>query len=277
MKLAKYWTRETCEELDLQGRTTRVSARGWSNESMEAARALAVAIAQRLAHGDFPDKDKQYLYGGRALPEPVLREFNGDGQRAIVTRNIYGAEVLNTRDLMFVDIDKPHQPGAALAGRIRSLFSKAPADPPELTKIQEVAERNNLSGHVYGTAGGYRVLITSSRFTPGDSPSEDLLRQFDADPLYIRLCRLQESFRARLTPKPWRCGLQTPPVVFPFVTPVQQSRFDAWESTYTATAQRFATCRYIRSFGSGSVASGFADLVQFHDAETRATSSLPLA
>jgi hypothetical protein len=289
MKLARYWTRSEAEAPDRKGRIIRAVARGWSNESMEAARTVARAIAQRLAQGDFPTRGAQYLYGDRPLPEPVLREFqgNGDGPRAIVTRNVYGAEVLNTRDLMFVDIDKPYHPPAPIPSiltmGLRALFGKsAPAPPvqtddPAITKIRGVAERNNLAGRVYKTAGGYRVLITSTGFTPGDPRSEDLLRQFAADELYIRLCRVQESFRARLTPKPWRCGLPNPPVMFPFETPQDQSRFTDWERTYTVTGERFRTCQYVASFGSGSVASGFEELIQFHDQETKAASVLPLA
>jgi hypothetical protein len=176
-----------------------------------------------------------------------------------------------------VDIDQPGQQPGAIASGIRALFGKSTPAPAVPAKIQSVAERNNLTGRAYKTAGGYRLLITSSSFTPGDGRAEDLLRQFDSDPLYIRLCRMQESFRARLTPKPWRCGLQVPPVMFPFETPVEQSRFDAWERTYTATAGRFATCHYLGSFGSSPVASGFEELVRYHDNETKAASSVPLA
>jgi hypothetical protein len=289
MKLAKYWTRSEGEATDRKGRVIRAVARGWSNGSMEGARAVARDIAQRLAQGNFPTRGPQYLYGDRPLPEPVLREFQGTGEgpRAIVTRNVYGAEVLNTRNLMFVDIDKSHQPPAPASSTLkmglRALFGKSASAPPvetdepAMTKIRGVGERNNLAGRVYKTAGGYRVLITSAGFTPGDSWSEDLLQQFASDPLYIRLCRMQESFRARLTPKPWRCGLHNPPVKFPFETPQDQSRFDVWERTYTAAGKRFRTCQYIASFGGGSVAPGFEELIQFHDQETKAVSVLPLA
>src|ERR1700733_9446946 len=114
MKLARYWTRSEAEAPDRKGRIIRAVARGWSNESMEAARAVARDIAQRLAQGNFPTRGSQYLYGDRPLPEPVLREFqgNGDGPSAMVTRNVYGAEVLNTRNLMFVDSLHPSHPPA---------------------------------------------------------------------------------------------------------------------------------------------------------------------
>ena len=169
MKLAKYWTREAAEATGRAGQRIRITARGWSNDSVEAARSLAHEIAreiaQRLAQGNFPTRDKQYLYGDRPLPEPVLREFSS----AVVTRNLYGAEVLNTRDLMFVDIDQPDQQPGPITSGIRALFGRSAPAEAVPAKIQSVAESNNLSGRAYKTAGGYRLLITSSAFTPGDA------------------------------------------------------------------------------------------------------------
>ncbi len=101
-----------------------------------------------------------------------------------------------------------------------------------------------------------------------------MLQQYDADPLYVRLCRLQQSFRARLTPKPWQCGLRVPPASFPFDTPQQESRFRAWDADYAATAARYATCRYLTTFG-GRIAPAFEELIRFHDQETKAGTTLP--
>jgi hypothetical protein len=280
MKLARYWTRAAGEATGHSG-NIRVTSRGWSNESIEAARAVARDNAQRVAENIASNHapSQQYGYGDRPLPEPVLHEFQGDrdGPVAVVTRNAYGSVVLNTRDLMFVDIDKQDKEFSAIVSGVRSLFGKPASTQTVLADIQGVAERNNLTGRVYKTAAGYRVLITNSAFQAGNHRTEDLLRQFGADPLYIRLCRMQESFRARLTPKPWRCGLHGPPGTFPFETPEEKSRFQDWETNYTSAIERYATCRYTASFGSGSMAWGFEELVQYHDQQTRATSLLPLA
>jgi hypothetical protein len=287
MKLARYWTRDTGEAVDADGRSIRVTCRGWSDESIEAARAAARDIARRVAAAIVGDRarSKQYLYGDRPLPEPVLREFPsaGDGPCAVVTRNAYGSVVLNTRDLMFVDIDKDDaQSGTGAKGLVSGLLSlwgkPAPAQPEGgvLTDIQRVAARNGLSGRAYKTAAGYRVLITNSAFQAGALSSESLLREFSADPLYTRLCRMQDCFRARLTPKPWRCGFVVPPVKFPFETPGEQARFQEWERKYTAATAGFATCRYLASFGNSPVAADFEDLVRYHDEETRAARNLPL-
>src|SRR5579863_4182705 len=213
MKLARYWTRESGEATGRSG-PVRVTARGWSNESLEAARAVAREAAQKVARNIVAERgpSQRYPYGDRPLPEPVLREFQPDpaGPAAVVTRNGYGSLVLNTRELMFVDIDKQDKVYGVIGTGLRSLFGKPAPEPAVLRDIQEVAGRNNLTVRVYRTAAGYRLLITNAPFQAGNPRTEDLLRQFDADPLYARLCRMQESFRARLTPKPWRCGLPIP-------------------------------------------------------------------
>src|SRR5258706_3540180 len=104
MKLAKFWARGS-EEFAGQ----RATARGWSNTSVddarEVARKTAARVAQKLAAGG---EKGQYLYGDRPLPEPIIREFldSSGATRAAVTRNAYGALVLNTRDMMFIDIDR---------------------------------------------------------------------------------------------------------------------------------------------------------------------------
>lgn len=273
------------------GQRIRVIARGWSNDSLEAAasvaRDMARRVAERIAAGQ--TQAKQYGYGDRPLPEPVLREFrNGSSTpSAVVTRNSYGALVLNTQNLMFVDIDR-EAPAAAsaqsLVSGLRSLFGKPQAQPapqpaadPVLADIQAIAERNHVSVRAYKTAAGYRVLIVSGRFDAGSTQSGALLEQFGSDPLYIRLCRTQQSFRARLTPKPWRCGLRPPPVAFPFETPQQEAQFREWEAKYNQAAAGYATCRFLGSFGSGGMDSSFAELVEYHDQESKAASGLTLA
>lgn len=289
MKLARYWTRESAEMTGEDGSRVRVAARGWSNQSIEDARRLGREMASRMASALASDdfQRKRYLYGERPLPEPVVREFGNGGANpaAIVTRNSYGALVLNTRDLMFVDIDRDDQAPAAagLFSSVMSLFRQPeliPAAPPPskvVGEIQRVAESNGLSARVYKTAAGYRAIIASARYQPGVVQSEGLLKQFGSDPLYIRLCKMQESFRARLSPKPWRCDQAQPPVTFPFTTPQEESRFQEWERKYSSAAAKYSTCRFVTIVGGGRTDPEFEELIHYHDQETKANSSLPLA
>jgi hypothetical protein len=294
MKLARYWTRGQGEAMDPNGERVRVVARGWSDESIDQARVRAAEIARRVAQRivSHPGEKNQYDYGDRPLPEPVVREF---GPAAVVTRNGYGALVLNADHLMFIDVDKEDiQPPASGGGGgieevlsgIFSLFGKqAPsipsaqprqAPPTVLDSIRRVAERHSLSGRVYKTAAGHRVLIANARFRAGYNETETLLNEFGADRMYMRLCRVQESFRARLTPKPWRCDFHKPPVEFPFETPRDEAHYRRWEAEYNAKAARYATCRFLSPVGGGTVAPEFEELIRYHDQETKA-SGLALA
>src|SRR5258706_5178155 len=140
MKMARFWARES-EEFAGQ----RAVARGWSNTSIDDARDVARKTAGRVAQKLASGGDKgHYLYGDRPLPEPIVREFldSTGATRAAVTRNAYGALVLNTRDMMFIDIDREeaHPPAPAaqavqdvadlLTSGLRSLFGGKSAPPP---------------------------------------------------------------------------------------------------------------------------------------------------
>lgn len=219
-------------------------------------REVAQKVAQRIASGEMGRQ--QYGYGDRPLPEPVVRLVQNG--RAVITRNMYGALVMNAQDLMFIDIDREEA-----------------ATNTVTYNVQRITESNGLAARLYKTAAGYRALITNAGFQPGSPQSENLLRQFGSDPLYIRLCQMQQSFRARLTPKPWRCGVRTPPVSFPYETPQDQARIRDWEARYTWASANYATCRYLATYGGVRIAPEFEDLVYEHDQETKASTQLPLA
>ena len=164
---------------------------------------------------------------------------------------------------------------------ISSLFGKtsapSPGPDPVPDAMNQVAQRRGLSVRIYETAAGYRLLITNTRFKPGSADAEALLTDFGSDPLYIRLCRMQESFRARLTPKPWRSHLPSLPVRFPFETAAEKDRYRRWEAEYNSKTALYATCRYVTTLGPGTVVPEFNELIQYHDHETKAASGVQLA
>lgn len=278
MKTARFWTRA---QGDFPGEDPNhrleIKARGWSNESLGAARAKALEVAARVAEriaAGISKEPQRYPYGDRPLPEPIIREFTG----AVVTRNAYGALVLNTDRMMFVDIDRKAAPPKS-PGLFSSLFGKpkpAPAEDPVTAELAAITTRHKLGARLYETAAGYRIIITSAPFTPGSQEAEALLTEYKSDPLYTRLCRLQESFRARLTPKPWRCNFPKHYPEFPFETPSEQTHAQAWETEYTSKSAPYATCRFIAEYGP-SPNPAFKPLIDFHDTQTKATVTQPLA
>jgi hypothetical protein len=252
MKLAKFWSRDTAEYQGL-----RTSARGWSDDSFEAAKAKAREIAHRVAERviNHPNEKERYPYGDRPLPEPILKQFAGGA--AAVTRNVYGSLIMNTDEMMFIDIDRDE------------------GKPPNID-VQGIAARHGLSGRFYQTFAGYRVILTDRKFVPGSPDSEALLTEFGADKMYARLCKMQLSFRARLTPKPWRCNFYKPYIRYPFENPHDQRIMNEWVAKYDEKARPYATCKLVSSFGMNVIA-GFGELLVYHDNETKALSALPLA
>lgn len=290
MKLARFWTRGEGQAVSRAGVPIRIVSRGWSDESIEDARRLARERAGRLARrlASDPGARKQYDYDDAPVPEPVIQDFRPLGQAAVITRNSYGALVLNTDELLFADVDQEDdgaQPAAAVGQALSGLFSlfggkraapPAPASPAP-DRIRRVAERRGFAARVYKTAAGYRVMITDRPIPAGGGDTMAILEEFGSDPMYQRLCRAQQTFRARLTPKPWRCNFGKPPSKFPFETPREQSAYEQWQSEYHRHISRFATCRFLAAFGTGAVSASFGELVALHDRETRASSDLPLA
>jgi hypothetical protein len=275
MKLAKYWVRGSGS-----ANGVTVNCRGWSNDSESDARRkaeqTAEAIARRIASGR--RAPGEYEYGDRPLPEPLLEELPG----AWITRNSYGAWVLNCSSLLFLDVDReePAQVALDIFSGLRSLFGKAPASPKQpdaVVSMEAVAKRHNLGLRVYRTAAGFRGIVTNLRFQPGAAETRQLLTEFGCDPLYIRLCQAQESFRARLTPKPWRCGLAAPPVSFPFEGPREEELFRSWLSQYRSNSAANATCRLLHTVGQPATDEEITRLIERHDRETKALSQLPLA
>lgn len=299
MKLARFWTRGQAEVTDPTGERIQVVARGWSDDSMEEARVRAHSRALRRAQNIAADRGtrREYDYDDAPVPEPVVQDFRTTGIPAVVTRNSYGALVLNADELLFADIDQdeiaepPVDTGGleSLISGIFSLFGSKPEPSPQvsagpskqrttvLETVERVAKQHGFAGRIYKTAAGYRVVVTDRRMRGGSDEAEAILREFGSDPMYMRLCRLQQSFRARLTPKPWRCGFVKPPVKFPLETTAAQTAARRWEEDYNRRCAGYATCQLVSSFGGERVAPELRELLDYHDRETKSRSGLPLA
>ena len=306
MKLARFWTRSRGEATGADGQRIEVVTRGWSDESIDQAKNVAAERARRLAQriASDPSARKQYDYDEAPVPEAVVRDLRSEGLAAVVTRNSYGALVLNADNLLFADVDEEgsdDQPGAGdlaavlsgagtleeVIGGLFSMFggkketptpqpNNKPPDSPALNRIQRVVEGHGFAARVYKTAAGYRVMVTDRAITAGTNEAESILHEFGSDPLYMRLCRTQQSFRARLTPKPWRCDFRKPPVKFPFEDAGEQAAIRRWETEYSQRIASYATCRLVKTIGD-RVDASLRPLIEYHDQETKASSDLPLA
>jgi hypothetical protein len=105
MRIARYWTKGSYTGQDLHGKESTFSAWGWSLDSMAAAKDNAVARAKRvfeyLVNGVRLDT---YEYGDVPMREEIVQTVqNGGKDIAAITRNGYGALVINTASVLFAD------------------------------------------------------------------------------------------------------------------------------------------------------------------------------
>mgnify|MGYP000850506199 CR=1 FL=1 len=216
------------------------------------------------------------LAGGLLSGKYKRGEDAPEGTR--LSRPGYGARVLNAARTLFFDVDIPeNETGGGLIGK---LFGAKPKDPaaPYLERIEQWARRNPFLGvRVYRTAAGLRGLIANELFDPTRADTVELLQAVGSDPLYVRLCRAQGCFRARLTPKPWRCDMDNPPGVFPWEDAGAEARFRRWEALYEQTSTAYAVCRPVAAYGPRDVHPEVADVLAYHDRLAVPSFERPLA
>lgn len=327
MLIPRYWSRAESQATTPDGRPVRFhvwrGARGSAAEAQAAADQAVQRIAERIRRGEgFPER---YAYADRPLREEVVRELPGVGGAeapdAAITRNSYGALVLNAARAFFIDVDlaegdspreqaPPPQPAAPaqslwglvdslpLPGGLRSIVDSlrpsapsggGPAAPPPgpatgdpasaaLDRLRRwVAARPEWRVRVYRTYAGLRYLVTHAPFSPADGEVQAAMQALGTDPQYIRLCQVQKSFRARLTPKPWRIGVPNPPARFPYEDAGEERAMREWAARYDAASAGRSTCRFMEEIGSGTEHPDVVPIRALHDEQTKATSGLPLA
>ena len=262
------------------GRRFPIAVWGWGS-SEDDARSVAAErlkrVADRIRRGEpFPDA---YEYATRTIREEILQTIEGDDPDSpdgIITRNRYGAEVMNTSTLLFLDVDlKP----PTLGFKLKRLLGRTSgtADEAALQELRSALKAyGRASFRIYRTAGGFRAIAFDRSFDPAGSETRDLMQATKTDPAYQRLCTAQKCFRARLTPKPWRCNAKVPTVDYPR-SREEADKFDAWKSSYETAARDYATCRYLETLGRGRARSDLSKLIEIHDKITRCNDDLPLA
>jgi hypothetical protein len=242
---------------------------------MDDAQARANERAERVAAAVVNGRGADsYDYGERPLREEIIQEIReGDELTGVITRNAYGSLVLNTSRVMFVDADTfPRRSfREVLRNMWRTWLGKAAADRRAreeklLAVFDEVCQSQPEIGfRIYRTFAGFRLLVTSGVYDPTAPETIELLKAFGSDPLYIRLCKSQECFRARLSAKPWRCGVERPPSRFPWDEEAKEREFRLWEEEYHRSANQFAVCELVGSRGAAVVDESVRTILDAHD------------
>ena len=234
-------TQQFCPGANMEGRIARdptVGRTGCDRANTDATEAVSAARA-RLTMAAMQSQERKAIsnvtyYGipGPHGEEIVLNISSTQISDAVVTRNHYGSLVLNASHTLFIDVDAD-EPGVTqpLAGAF------LPREPKLWQRMFDdlrvvLQSEANEGFRIYRTAAGFRLLATTHEFEPGSSPSNRLMQAVGADAAFVKLCRIQKNFRARLTPKPWRCGTRLPPNSYPRESAEQQRSFTQWRSQY---------------------------------------------
>jgi hypothetical protein len=309
---------------------------GSASSEVDADRVAGERLARLEANGIPREANESWYYPARQVREEILEEITADGTvpgpqadvapedlLAVITRNRYGAVVLNTDAVFIADIDleEPEPRGrderaearAARAdsrasrssrrpGLLQRLFGPereetaepgaqpasdpAPTSPAEhraLARITAVGEQNpELGMHVHRTCAGLRVLVTGADAPPGSERSLQLLEALGSDPLYVRLCRIQGTYRARLSPKPWRLpsgkgrSVYWPMNVYwPHESDQARTAHQHWLTRYEELSEPVAVCRRL-SWNGVDPSPAEQQILELHDRLSQADSGREL-
>ncbi|MRT37377.1 hypothetical protein GJV03_09405 [Acinetobacter sp. RIT698] len=130
---------------------------------------------------------------------------------------------------------------------------------------------------IYRTPKGYRVLVMHQVFDPRGEEAQLLFNALQADPNYVRMCKNQNCFRARVSPKPWRIGVEA---LRSGVWPVKENRVldrEIWITEYQARAKKYASCKFIEQLGSQIMHPKAKRVQSTHDQYCNANINLDIA
>lgn len=266
MKLYQYWVTEKQKVL-LDGVEQEITCYGGSNNSVDEARARAKEKVQKIQRKIRGEKHLFDEYEAE-IREEILQIVD---DHSAITRNRYGAQVLNAEQLMILDIDKPKS-------SFGDLFKKKEAG-SEKTKIFDMVRKlaanpkyKEYGYRIYETYQGARVIVLGKSFDPRDSDTQRMMNEFNCDPLYTRLCVKQGCYRARLTPKPYRMNLRAYKVKFP--RPEGDPEYQQWLANYEDASRSFNVCRLVDQIGTSQTSN---DVIRLHDEISGVNFREPLA
>ncbi len=325
MIIPRYWAESRLQE-QISGRQVTVRRFGWSNESQEQAEAHAAERAgealNRIRSGErLANREPKVPYNG-ADGLPIREEILATHGETIITRNSYGAQCLNTPNVMFIDIDTAYVSPiipclgtftilvsvialaysliiqnwnlsliiVAVLGALITVFTILHQVQLHRTGDQSYTyvkarldafldTRPDWRFRVYRTPNGYRLLAMHALFDPRGQQAQEAFDGLGADPTYVLMCKNQNCFRARVSPKPWRIGIPDHLRPRPGVWPINPERLPErleWIERYEEKAEAFSSCQFIEELGMGSTSSSVVQVQKLHDELSRANRSLPM-
>lgn len=296
MKVRRYWAWVPVTARDPDGPQEATGpARVWGGSDTSEEHAREVALRNASAWKKDPEKSpfttghsSWYEYAERIQPEPMIDEIlNGEQRAGAITINRHGVMVLNTARLAFIDIDQPPPSPASVIGSIARLFGGRSKDAPArpawidraLKPLHEWLEADHRrAARVYATAKGLRVMIPTPPLDPAGDEVQDLMDACGADLVYSTMCEAQRSFRARLSPKPWRIGMRAAPVIDYETYTSASGEVISWLERYEHAREGYAVCQLIETIGpQAPLDETTARLVTIHDDMCAVGVDFPLA
>ncbi len=313
MFIPKYWKHiaKTVDGIDMtkckrhwnRGNEAYISSWGYSNDSEDDALRKAHERFAETAEALQNPQDNNLYYPHAVIKEDIIEIIEDKKGKAIITRNRYGALVLNTEQLMFIDIDTPEMIKSE-PGFLQKLFGKKFVWKRLSTEGKRVFEDGKMKeveafchAHpefgckVYKTFAGLRLIVTHKSYAADSEETQKIFDALGCDPLYQKLCQSQKCFRARLTPKRWRMNegevLNKPELTFRITKemiedwqPSDEKRlkqYDQWTQVYDQSAKNYASCQFVQLLGNANIDAELKDLIELHDRYTNANEEKTLA
>ena len=255
MKIYKHWVTEK-QTILMDGMQQAITCYGGSNVSVEDARRKAQEKAEKVNR---KIKGEKHLFDEyeAEIREEILQIID---DHSAITRNRYGAQVLNAEHLLILDIDKP-KPSFGDFFKKKDLAQ-------DKRKIFDMVRKLAVTPKYQGA----RVVVSGEDFDARDPETGRIMSEFNCDQLYMTLCQKQRCFRARLTPKPHRMKIRRYKIQFP--REGEDRELQRWLADYERESRGYNVCKFIEQMGTRHPVN---DVVLIHDELTGANFRQPLA
>lgn len=267
MKIFKFWSLEKDKPfIETLKTNVPISCWGGSNNSIEdsqlEARKKIALIVQKL--NGRQQKEDDYVV---EIREEIFEEID---KKNIITRNRYGALVLNCEELIFIDVDQAKKSFFDMFNIFKSKDEKQQM----LEQIISMAKKwSGLNFRIYETKNGFRIIVANTLLKVSDEKVKKLFEDFNCDKLYSSLCFRQECYRARITPKPKYIKQRQKRFFFPITSQEEKEKQEQWLEKYNEKSKKFSTCHLIKEIGPRVKLN---PIIEIHDRYTRTRERLPL-
>lgn len=257
MRIFKYWIRFE-KEIFIDGKTFYLKVLGGSNISAFDAKKDAEKKIGRIRL-KIQNKAVSEEYQADIVEE-IIHTID---HQNIITRNRYGALVLNSENLLFIDIDQ-------LRFSFYDLFFRGKLTKKQklLLNIEKTIKKKKYARfgfRLYETANGFRLLVSNQDFKAQSLETKRIMEDFGVDRMYMWLCIKQNCFRARLTPKPFRIKQKAIKVKYPERTTQEAIQLSNWLAAYDHKSQRYSTCKLVKTYGKPM----YDKAISYHDRMTK--------